>query len=49
MSGVLIGLVNAFGVAYLTGTAGSIFAFAVMIGVLIFRPLGLFGRAGILK
>src|SRR6185369_6475158 len=49
VSGVLIGLVNAFGVAYLTGTAGSIFAFAVMIGVLIFRPLGLFGRAGILK
>ena len=49
VSGMLIGLVNAFGVAYLTGTAGSIFAFAVMIGVLIFRPLGLFGRAGILK
>lgn len=49
VSGVLIGLVNAFGVAYLTGTAGNIVAFAVMIGVLIFRPLGLFGRAGILK
>jgi branched-subunit amino acid ABC-type transport system permease component len=49
VSGVLIGLLNAFGVAYLTGTAGSIFAFAVMIAVLIFRPLGLFGRAGILK
>lgn len=49
VSGILIGLVNAFGVAYLTGTAGSIFAFAVMIAVLIRRPLGLFGRAGILK
>ncbi len=49
VSGVLIGQVNAFGVAYLTGTAGNIFAFAVMIAVLIFRPLGLFGRAGILK
>ena len=49
VSGILIGLVNAFGVAYLTGTAGSIFAFAVMIAVLIVRPLGLFGRAGILK
>jgi branched-subunit amino acid ABC-type transport system permease component len=49
VSGVLIGLVNAFGVAYLTGTVGNIFAFAVMIGVLVFRPLGLFGRAGILK
>ena len=49
VSGVLIGLVNAFGVAYLSGTAGNIVAFAVMIAVLIFRPLGLFGRAGILK
>ena len=49
VSGVLIGLVNAFGVAYLSGTAGNILAFAVMIAVLIFRPLGLFGRAGILK
>ena len=49
VSGVLIGLVNAFGVAYLSGTAGTIAAFAVMIAVLIFRPLGLFGRVGILK
>jgi branched-subunit amino acid ABC-type transport system permease component len=49
VSGVLIGLVNAFGVAYLTGTVGNILAFAVMIAVLVFRPLGLFGRAGILK
>jgi len=49
VSGILIGLVNAFGVAYLTGTIGNIVAFAVMIAVLIFRPLGLFGRAGILK
>jgi len=49
VSGILIGLVNAFGVAYLTGTAGNILAFAVMIAVLVFRPLGLFGRAGILK
>ncbi|PYM72979.1 MAG: branched-chain amino acid ABC transporter permease, partial [Candidatus Rokuibacteriota bacterium] len=47
VSGILIGLVNAFGVAYLTGTAGNILAFAVMIAVLVFRPLGLFGRAGI--
>jgi branched-chain amino acid transport system permease protein len=49
VSGVLIGVVNAFGVAYLTGTAGNILAFAVMIAVLVFRPLGLFGRAGIVK
>lgn len=49
VGGILIGLVSTFGVAYLTGTAGNIFAFAVMIAVLIYRPLGLFGRAGILK
>jgi branched-subunit amino acid ABC-type transport system permease component len=49
VSGVLIGVVNAFGVAYLSGTAGNILGFAIMIAVLVFRPLGLFGRAGILK
>jgi branched-chain amino acid transport system permease protein len=49
VAGILIGMLNAFGVAYLTGTAGNIFAFAVMILVLVFRPLGLFGRAGIIK
>jgi branched-subunit amino acid ABC-type transport system permease component len=47
--GILVGQVSAFGVAYLTGTAGNIFAFAFMIAVLLYRPLGLFGRAGILK
>jgi len=49
VSGILIGVVNAFGVAYLSGTAGNILGFAIMIAVLVFRPLGLFGRAGILK
>ena len=38
VSGMLIGLVNAFGVAYLTGTTGNILAFAVMIAVLISPP-----------
>lgn len=49
LAGVLVGQVTAFGVAYLSGTAGNILAFAAMIAVLVFRPLGLFGRAGILK
>jgi branched-chain amino acid transport system permease protein len=49
VAGILVGMLNAFGVAYLTGTAGNIFAFAVMILVLVFRPLGLFGKAGIIK
>jgi branched-chain amino acid transport system permease protein len=49
VAGILVGQVQAFGVAYLTGTVGTIVAFALMIAVLVFRPLGLFGRAGILK
>ena len=49
VAGILIGMLNAFGVAYLTGTAGNIFAFAVMIALLVLRPFGLFGKAGILK
>ncbi len=49
VAGILVGQVTAFGVAYLSGTAGNILAFAAMVAVLVFRPLGLFGRAGILK
>lgn len=49
VAGIAVGLMKSFGVAYLTGTAGEILAFAAMVGVLVFRPLGLFGRAGILK
>lgn len=47
--GVIVGFANTFGVAYLTGTLGNIAVFVVMIVVLLFRPLGLFGREGILK
>ena len=49
VSGVLIGVVNAFAVSYISGTAGSVLVFALMIGVLLFRPLGFFGKEGILK
>jgi branched-subunit amino acid ABC-type transport system permease component len=48
VSGLLVGWVNAFGVAYLNGTTGTIAVFAVMIAVLVVRPLGLLGRPGIL-
>jgi branched-chain amino acid transport system permease protein len=48
VSGLLVGCVNAFGVAYLHGTTGTICVFAVMIVVLVVRPLGLLGRPGIL-
>jgi branched-chain amino acid transport system permease protein len=49
VSGLLVGWVNAFGVAYLHGTTGTICVFAVMIAVLVVRPLGLLGRPGILS
>jgi branched-chain amino acid transport system permease protein len=49
VSGLLVGMVSALGVAYLSGTTGNICVFAVMIAVLVVRPLGLFGRAGILN
>lgn len=49
VSGLLVGMVSAFGVAYLSGTTGNICVFAVMIAVLVVRPLGLFGRASILN
>jgi branched-chain amino acid transport system permease protein len=49
VSGLLVGWVNAFGVAYLDGTTGTICVFAVMIVVLVVRPLGLLGRPGILN
>ena len=49
VGGILIGLISAFAVAYLSGTLGNVVVFAVMIVVLLFRPLGLFGREGILK
>jgi branched-chain amino acid transport system permease protein len=49
VGGIVVGQVNAFGVAYLSGTAGNIFVFACMIAILVYRPLGLLGRTGILK
>jgi branched-chain amino acid transport system permease protein len=49
VGGIIVGLVSALGAAYLSGTVGTILVFGVMIAVLLFRPLGLFGRAGILK
>jgi branched-chain amino acid transport system permease protein len=49
VSGIVIGLVIAFGTAFLTGTVAKILAFAVMIAVLIVRPLGLFGRGTVME
>ncbi|MEW6263892.1 MAG: branched-chain amino acid ABC transporter permease [Thermodesulfobacteriota bacterium] len=44
VSGVIVGLVMAFGTALLSGMIAKILTFCVMIAVLTFRPLGLFGR-----
>lgn len=49
VSGIIMGLVIAFGTAFLTGTVAKILAFAVMIAVLIVRPLGLFGRGTVME
>jgi branched-chain amino acid transport system permease protein len=49
VSGVIIGEVIAFGTALMSGMIAKILAFAVMIVVLIFRPLGLFGRGAVVE
>ena len=44
VSGIIIGGILAFGTALLTGLVAKILAFAVMVVILIFKPLGLFGK-----
>jgi branched-chain amino acid transport system permease protein len=49
VSGIIVGEIIAFGTAILTGMIAKILMFAVMIGVLIFKPLGLFGRGTLME
>jgi len=49
ISGIIIGEVIAFGTALMTGMVAKILAFAVMIAILIVKPLGLFGRGAVLE
>ncbi len=49
ISGIIIGEVIAFGTALMTGMAAKILAFAVMIAILIIKPLGLLGRGTVLE
>jgi branched-chain amino acid transport system permease protein len=49
VSGIIIGLIIAFGTALVTGMFAKILAFAVMIAILIVKPLGLFGRGAQLE
>lgn len=43
IGGVLLGFIETFGVAALGTTYRNLFTFAILIGVLVFRPTGLFG------
>lgn len=45
VSGLLIGVIEAFGGAYFGGIFKNVVAFAILIAVLLLRPHGLFGRA----
>lgn len=47
VSGIIIGEVLAFGTALMTGVIAKILIFAVMIGILIVKPLGLLGQGTI--
>ena len=44
VSGVIVGCILSFGAALISGLAAKILVFAVMVVVLIFKPLGLFGQ-----
>jgi branched-subunit amino acid ABC-type transport system permease component len=49
VSGLIVGLVLAFGTALLTGMIAKMLVFAVMILILLIRPLGLFGKGSMLE
>ena len=44
VGGLVVGLVTSLGAAFLPGSTNQILLLAVFIGVLLFRPSGLFGR-----
>jgi len=45
LGGILIGLLEFFGVAYLDPLYRDVYVFSLLILVLLFRPAGLLGRA----
>jgi branched-chain amino acid transport system permease protein len=49
ISGIIIGMVIAFGTVLLSGMMAKIAVFALMIVILIFRPLGLLGRGTVME
>lgn len=46
VSGLILGVVEAWGAVYLSGNFKDAIAFAILIAILILRPSGLFGRRG---
>ena len=48
VSGIIVGMIISFGTAFMTGMVAKILVFGVMIAILLVRPLGLFGKTGIL-
>jgi branched-chain amino acid transport system permease protein len=44
VGGLLLGLIESYGVALLGATYRNLFAFVILIGVLVFMPSGLFGK-----
>ena len=49
LGGLLIGLIEFFGAAYLSPNLRDVYVFAVLILVLLFRPAGILGRATVEK
>lgn len=47
VGGILIGLLEAFGAGYVSSTYKDVLALVVLLGVLAFRPQGLFGRRSV--
>ena len=45
MGGFIIGIIEVFGAAYISNNYRNVFAYGVMIIVLIFRPSGIMGKS----
>ena len=49
VGGLVIGLTEAFATGYVSSTFQDAIVFVILIGVMIIRPSGLFGRAAVKK
>jgi branched-chain amino acid transport system permease protein len=46
IAGILLGLIESFGAAFLDSAYQNIYGFLLVLGILVFRPTGLFGERG---